>query len=753
MDTHDDLTTPLPAEESNVPAVATRHSGRSEHSEGQWINVAEPLPAAPAAAFNIYALLHAFRRNWLLASALGLVCCIITGVLVYFYVPGARYKSTAYLRLSEQMKSTVPGFRTADMVGTLEFDIFKNTQTQLVKNPFVMADALDNPEVIKFKPENQPDYVGWLTDKIQVSTPGKAEIMEVSATSSNPPEAAALVNAVVASYLKLFVYKEITERNDRLKKINGIVDKATEELRNERNTLKNLAEQSGASDEKGASLRQTIAIDQFNEYQRQYMRMEFEMQRADAQLKALEAQIQSINDMDVNAFELDRYGREDPQMRSLVEDLYWRKMDNLRTQQITKADAKSQWVKNQSQEFAMIQKEYNDKVEEMKKGVRALKIADIEKDRLKAKAEKESLERQMADYKDKVAEKQNDAKKLTSSSVDMKMQLAKIDQLETMLKNLSDERQKLKVEIDTESRIKPLQDSVGVPLSESQRPLRILASLLSASLALCLPVGLIVAWDLRGRRISTSAQVSRELGFSVMGSVPVIPARAVRRAASPSRRSQNWHLRLTESIDGIAARFHRRATLQNTRVILITSASSGEGKTTLATQLALSFARNGRRTVLVDFDLRRPALDAVFGLPPEPGVCDLLRGEEDSAPLIHPTATDNLSVVTAGRWDRPALAALANGGARVILEKLRAEYDFVVIDSSPILPVADTRFISQHADAVVLSVFRDVSQAPKVQAAGEILEAFGVRTLEVVITGAGDGQTGREMGYESRASA
>ena len=70
-----------------------------------------------------------------------------------------------------------------------------------------------------------------------------------------------------------------------------------------------------------------------------------------------------------------------------------------------------------------------------------------------------------------------------------------------------------------------------------------------------------------------------------------------------------------------------------------------------------------------------------------------------------------------------------------MLEQLRANFDFVIIDSSPLLPTVDTRLVCQHVDAVVLSVFRDVSQGPKVLAAQEMLDAFGVRSVEAVVTG------------------
>ena len=176
----------------------------------------------------------------------------------------------------------------------------------------------------------------------------------------------------------------------------------------------------------------------------------------------------------------------------------------------------------------------------------------------------------------------------------------------------------------------------------------------------------------------------------------------------------------------------------------------GEGKTTLATQLAMSLARHLRRTLLVDFDLRRPVLDGVFGLPLEPGLCDALRGKGDVGDLIRPTSAENLSLLTAGRWDRLALASLANGAAAGLFQQLRRQFDFVIIDSSPILPVADSRFVSQHADAVLLSVFRDVSEFPKIQAACEILDAFGVRDIEAVVTGGPSFAYGRQANEESR---
>jgi capsular exopolysaccharide synthesis family protein len=208
-------------------------------------------------------------------------------------------------------------------------------------------------------------------------------------------------------------------------------------------------------------------------------------------------------------------------------------------------------------------------------------------------------------------------------------------------------------------------------------------------------------------------------------------------------------MRFTESVDGVAARLLRKAERDQIRVVLITSALSGEGKTTLATQLAMSLARSQRRTVLVDFDLRQPTLDGALGLPRGPGICEALRGEGNVMDMVQQTETDGLSVITAGVWNRQVLPALSNGSVCTVLEQLRTNFDFVIIDSSPLLPIVDTRLVCQHVDAVVLSVFRDVSQGAKVLAAQEMLDAFGVSSVEAVVTGGEEHGSAKNLAYQA----
>jgi capsular exopolysaccharide synthesis family protein len=168
---------------------------------------------------------------------------------------------------------------------------------------------------------------------------------------------------------------------------------------------------------------------------------------------------------------------------------------------------------------------------------------------------------------------------------------------------------------------------------------------------------------------------------------------------------------------------------------MVTSAMGGEGKTSLACQLAWSIARARYRCLLIDFDLRRPAAHGVLGLPVSPGMCEVLRGEVELRDVIQLTRAGNLSFIAAGELDDEAQIGLTQQHLADCFAALRPEFDFIVVDTSPILPVVDALLVAKHVDAAILSVFCDVSQAPKIQLAYSRLINLGVNVLGSVVTG------------------
>jgi capsular exopolysaccharide synthesis family protein len=243
-------------------------------------------------------------------------------------------------------------------------------------------------------------------------------------------------------------------------------------------------------------------------------------------------------------------------------------------------------------------------------------------------------------------------------------------------------------------------------------------------------------WECRSRRVNSADEVVSQLRMNLVGTLPALPLRARQPlAAGNSVREQHWQGQLSESVDAIRTLLLHAARTEPLQVIMITSATSGEGKTSVASQLAASLARAWRKTLLVDGDLRNPALHGLFGLPQEPGFSEVLRGEVNAADTIRPTPLSRLWLMPAGHRDNHAIQALAQDGVRTAFQKLKEQYDFIIVDSCPVLPVADAMLLGQHVDAVIFSILRDVSRLPAVYSAKQRLSNINIRTLGAVVIG------------------
>ena len=105
----------------------------------------------------------------------------------------------------------------------------------------------------------------------------------------------------------------------------------------------------------------------------------------------------------------------------------------------------------------------------------------------------------------------------------------------------------------------------------------------------------------------------------------------------------------------------------------------------MASQLAVSLARFGLKTVLVDGDVRKPSQHAVFGLPPDRGLCEAPRNQVELQAVVQATPAENLWILTAGRCDQVAFQALAGPGLAGLMQQLKDQFDFIVVDSGPVL--------------------------------------------------------------------
>jgi capsular exopolysaccharide synthesis family protein len=257
--------------------------------------------------------------------------------------------------------------------------------------------------------------------------------------------------------------------------------------------------------------------------------------------------------------------------------------------------------------------------------------------------------------------------------------------------------------------------------------------------------------EYRVRRVNAVEEVVQGLGLPLVGTLPALPARARRPlSATANEKDLFWQNRVNEAVDAIRTLLLHAARSEPLQVVMVTSAAGGEGKTSVASHLAASLARAWRKTLLVDGDLRNPVAHTLFELPLEPGLSEVLRGEVSLADTIRPTPLSRLWLMPAGNWDSHAVQALAQEGVKGQFAQLKQQYDFIIVDSCPVLPVADSLLLGQHVDAVVFSILCDVSRMPSIHAAQQKLTALGIRTLGAVVIGA-SGDAG-SVHYPSVAS-
>jgi len=249
---------------------------------------------------------------------------------------------------------------------------------------------------------------------------------------------------------------------------------------------------------------------------------------------------------------------------------------------------------------------------------------------------------------------------------------------------------------------------------------------------LMLGLGFVFLLEYMDRTIKTPEEVERRLGIPNLAVIPDVASSAggygnygygIRKrkgklAARGQRRVE--HRDGTPPLDTIELVPHERPRLSvseayralrtalllssahELEVVAVTSAGSGEGKTATSVNLASVMAQLGRRTLLIDGDLRKPRVHEVFRISNRAGLVNVLAGGEDPSEVLVPSSVPNLSIIPSGPVPPNPSELLASQRMRDLLDRARKRFDFVIVDSPPVLAVTDATIIGSMTDGVVL---------------------------------------------------
>jgi capsular exopolysaccharide synthesis family protein len=704
---------------------------------------------------NAAALVRALRRRWLRALGIGMVASALAATAVLLALPARYVAETRFLLI------TGPGSAVdAGQDSHQEFAHFKELQKATILAPSVLAMAVHERVSgdreagdLSLVRKQGNGIVEWMEHSLNADFKVAPDVMSAWLSGEDPAGLADLLNAIASAYLKENDAMERARRTERLGRYRESLKVKEQELGRLRAKLDASRQRDDPQDPLG------------NERQLQQARQDLAasktaLQNLEARLSVNQfewadchAKLKTVPDRAAPAEQIDDYLRTDDKAKSIHDQI---KLVDLKILDITRKGADTTVVDRLKQ----IEKDHRAGLVQMLQARRLELLPEIDaryRARLKADlTEKiESADHKRAFLMTQIKELRDECAKLGNAIATLDALMAndppdvlsvkdEIKSTESAVDRIRQNILALEVE-GSNSRVSVQMPATPPTGRDFSRQIKLAGVAGFSGFALAL-FGVAI-WELRSRRISMNAEVSHGLGLPVVGTLPTVPKRA--SAARQALREDQ----LREAVDGVRTMLLHAARTEPLRVVLVTSACGGEGKTSVAGELAASLARAWRKTLLIDGDLRNPAMHQRFDLPREPGLSEVLRGEVTVDDAIRPTSVSRLWVLPAGHWDSHAIQALAQDEVHTLIERLKGQFDFVVIDSSPVLPVADALLLAQHVDGVLFSILRDVSRMPEVFAAQERLAPLGTRVLGAVLIGTATDLSARACRYKTCGTA
>jgi polysaccharide biosynthesis transport protein len=242
-----------------------------------------------------------------------------------------------------------------------------------------------------------------------------------------------------------------------------------------------------------------------------------------------------------------------------------------------------------------------------------------------------------------------------------------------------------------------------------------------------LAIGLVFLFEYLDNRIKSPQELRAQLNVPFLGMVPSIDATggALLQDGVPPN--------FAEAIRGVRTNVLFSSAEEGVRLIVVTSAGPGEGKSMFSSNLAVSLAQAGQRVLHVDADMRRPRVHAIFDVAQEPGLSNLLVGDCKPSEAIRKTPVQHLCVLPAGMIPPNPAELLGSKRCEEFFATLGQNFDWVILDSPPVLAVADASILANTATGVVFVVGADQTSRQAARAALDQLAAVQAHVIGAVL--------------------
>jgi len=619
-------------------------------------------------------------------------------------------------------------FKTEES-GTIPFyQSYLNTQVGVIRSPSVLQRTLDQPEVqeTNWYTRGEPFWRGARTkierlrEDLTVQPRGLTELIDVSMSTASGQESAVIVNAVLDQYIK-YLSETSDEGTDMMfRQLAREYQSLQTEVRGREEIIARLRKQLGTGDPKELVSQKRVRLDQTQAALNT-------VRRALAMAKLREKDLRerlSIGDNPAGK------ASEGPSVRPRhQDDLEWNRLNLAVKEAQHEVDLASQHLGYAHPRLIALKKQVKFRQEllaarekQLAEGCQVYPVGQTGSGGVQStqaglafQLEDANWQAKLLSYEEKLLSAELDKQKSSwESTFDrariLDKELAAIGQKRQLCDAVRNRLEQKRMERNVPGSIEVLARAVVPAVPARDR--RVVLTLLSLMIGLGAGLG---AAFLRAGGDSSIYQVEefrQTTPAPFLGQLPQVETKADQTPLDDPV--------LNEGIRMVRTSLLQQLQERGGNVVLVTSAEPGVGKTTVAAMLARSLARCGKRALLVDADLRNPTVADQMGVGGGAGLAEALAGQVDDAEAIRETSNPGLSVLSGGRaGQRIDPELITNGSFAEAIDRWRREYDVVLLDSPPVLPVADTRILARHADGTILVVWAERTRR------SELLEAIG----------------------------
>src|SRR5256885_3520828 len=641
-----------------------------------------------------------FLRRWwipVLTTCLGL---FVEAFLIYQMPPS--YLSASKMMLAGKMNIAQGAIYSEDSVN------FYGTQIQLMQSAEVRRSA--ESLVRSAHPELQPVPV-----EIFVIQKPRTSIFDLSAIGSEPQYTQAYLNAAMQKYLDF-------KRGMRADRGHEITTGITEQLIQVEKDLRN-------SEDEMLEFQKQNNIGFIQEDSTSAAAYLVKLNQQYAQLKT-EYALLNLLDLDQNLdraqSKMDSVGNPGGENQGLPFSDVGPEADYLKAKQqvqLLKAERET-LAKDLRPSHPKITK-LNDEITKQEKLIQLFRADTLER----LKTRRESIGKQMENLQGNIKEWEAKALDLSQRLAQFNRIKGKSDRLKTLYDRLTQNLKDIDVSqvVGNEDQF-AIMEMATAPVSV--RPGLIKSLLIGFGIGALAGLGILLLLDRIDDRMASFSEFQRHFSENALGQIPKEKAKGRVELLQPDDARHVF----AESYRNIRSSiFFMPYEGPRPKSFLVTSAVPSEGKSTVSSNLAITMALSGARTLLIDCDLRRGAIREAFGIPSKIGFSEVLKGEVNWREVVVPTAYENLFVLPRGKTLGQPSEHLLRDSTEALLKEIYQHYDYVIIDTSPVLAADDTTSLAPKIDATIFVVRLSYTSARLTKKALELLYSRQVNVPGVIL--------------------